>query len=108
MSDTESGNGETSEEEIEEGIDEVEEDVELSGEGIQTRMKNEGSRVVTVITRNVKVNIMMIIRDEISNDSGGILATTRVTGRQDSSKPQRKGSHGKKPKTKNGSGASEF
>jgi hypothetical protein len=88
MSDTDSINGETTEEEVEEEVDEVEEGEELSGEGIQTRMKNEGGTVVTVITRNVKVNIMRIIKDKTSTDSGGILATTRVTGRQDSSKPK--------------------
>ena len=64
MSDTESINGETSEEDedVEEEVDEVEEGEELSVEGIQTRMKNEGGTVVTVITRNVKVNIMRIIK----------------------------------------------
>ena len=110
MSDTESSNGETTEEDedVEEEVGEVEEGEELSVEGIQTRMKNKGGTVVTVITRNVKVNIMRIIKGKTSNDSGGILATTRVPARQNSSKPQRKGKNGKKPKTKIGSGASEF
>ena len=62
MSDTESVNGETSEEEIEEEVDDLEEEEELSCEGIQTRMKTVGGTVVTVITRNVKVNIMRIIK----------------------------------------------
>ena len=64
MSDTESIN-ETSEEEIEEEVDELEEEELIVG-GIQTRMKNEGGTEVTVITRNVKVNIMRIIRNKTS------------------------------------------
>ena len=86
MSDTESINGEKSEEEIEEEVDELEEKVELSAERIQTRMKNKGGTVVTVITRNVKVTIMRMIKNKTPNDSGGILATTTVPDRQDSSK----------------------
>jgi hypothetical protein len=66
MSDTESINGESSEEEVEEEVDDLEEGEELSGEGIQTRMKNEGGTVVTVITKNVKVNITRIIKDKTS------------------------------------------
>ena len=65
MSDTESITGETSEEEVEEEVDELEEEVDLSVEGIQTRMKTVGGTVVTVITRNVKVNITRKIKNKI-------------------------------------------
>ena len=82
MSDTESITGETSEEEVEEEVDELEEEVEQSVGGIQTRMKTVGGTVVTVITRNVKVNIMRKLKNENPNNhSGGILATHRVPGR---------------------------
>ena len=81
MSATESINRETSEEEVEDEVDELEE-AELSVGGIQTRMQNVGGTVVTVITRNVKVNIMGKIKNENPNNhSGGILATHRVPGR---------------------------